>query len=223
MADKDKLTFAEKLLCIQINMKANKDLYNEYGKFYYRSAESIIETFKPIAKEYKVYLLLTDDIELIGDRIYVKATATLFDIESKEGVSVSAYAREPLAKKGMDESQITGTASSYARKYALNGLFILDDNKDADTNEHRRQIDNAPEPKAEAKKKPAKKAKEEPQAEDTPEEKERKQAYADLISYCAKNGPDINFVAEQFGLSAESTTQDFKDAKLWAESLGAES
>lgn len=136
----------EKLSAIQQNMKAPKNLYNSFGKYKYRNAEGILEAFKPYEKEYNVMLTLTDDVVMIGTRIYVKATALLSDCESEACIQVSAFARESEEKKGMDESQITGTASSYARKYALNGLFLLDDTKDADTDEYAQQTGKKKEP-----------------------------------------------------------------------------
>ena len=129
----------EKLMRIQTQIKAPKNLYNSFGKYYYRNAESICEAVKPFLEKENVSLILVDDMVAIGNRYYLKATARLFDNENNENIEVSAFAREPEQKKGMDESQITGTASSYARKYALNGLFLLDDTKDADTDEYHNQ------------------------------------------------------------------------------------
>lgn len=123
-----------KLIEIQSELNVPKNLYNSFGKYNFRNCETILEVAKPICKKHGTLLFLNDDIELIGERYYVKATATLTD--SKESIEVHAYAREEENKKGMDASQITGTASSYARKYALGGLFNLDDNKDADSNEY---------------------------------------------------------------------------------------
>lgn len=131
-----------KLSAIQQEMKAPKNMYNSFGKYKYRNAESILEAFKPFEKKYSVALILTDELIQVGERYYVKAVARLFDAESEDEVFVQALARESLDKKGMDDSQITGTASSYARKYALNGLFLLDDTKDADTDEYRAQSEN---------------------------------------------------------------------------------
>ena len=127
------MEFFEKVLNVQKELKAPKGQYNSFGKYKYRSCEDIVEAVKPILAKYGLVLNLTDDIVLVGDRIYVKATARILDTESDRCVVSNAFAREPLDKKGMDESQITGTASSYARKYALNGLFAIDDTKDADT------------------------------------------------------------------------------------------
>lgn len=132
----------EKLQAIQSKMKAPKNLYNSFGKYNYRNAESILEAFKPYGKEYGLVLMLNDKVEQVGDRIYIKATATLFDVEDKTEIKVSAYAREPISYKGMTDSQITGATSSYARKYCLNGLFLLDDTKDPDTDEYRTEAEN---------------------------------------------------------------------------------
>lgn len=135
------MTIFEKLQKIQLELKAPKNLYNKFGNYKYRNAENILEAFKPLEDKYKVCLMLRDEIVNIADRFYIKATAELFDAESKTVASLecSAYAREDLSKKGMDGAQITGSASSYARKYALNGLFLLDDTKDADANEYQEQ------------------------------------------------------------------------------------
>lgn len=124
-----------KLQKIQREMKAPKNLFNKFGNYSYRNAEGILEAFKPFGEKYKVALVVSDDVVVVGDRYYIKATATLLDTESETTISNSAFARESFDKKGQDDSQITGTASSYARKYALNGLFLLDDTKDADTDE----------------------------------------------------------------------------------------
>lgn len=123
----------DKLLKVQSELKAPKSQYNNFGKYAYRSCEDILESLKPLLAEVKAVVTLEDEITQIGDRIYVKAIATFTDIENAEKVAVSAYAREEENKKGMDGSQITGASSSYARKYALNGLFAIDDNKDSDT------------------------------------------------------------------------------------------
>lgn len=135
----------EKLNAVQSRMKAPKNLYNSFGKYKYRNAEGILEAFKPYGKELGLVLMLRDSIEEIGNRVYVKATATLYDIEDKTFVEVYAYAREADDKNGMDASQVTGATSSYARKYCLNGLFLLDDTKDADTDEYHQQTTQAKE------------------------------------------------------------------------------
>lgn len=119
------------LVYIQSHLKAPKDLKNQFGGYMYRSAEQILEAVKPLLKEMNCTLTISDDIVIIGDRIYVKSIATLTTSDGKE-YQTSAFAREPMSKKGYDDSQVTGSTSSYARKYALNGLFCIDDNKDAD-------------------------------------------------------------------------------------------
>ena len=121
----------EKLINIQSKLKAPKVQYNSFGKYSYRSCEDIFEAVKPYLEKEQISLILSDDLVLIGDRYYVKATATLTNGE--ETITNVAYAREEDTKKGMDGSQITGASSSYARKYALNGLFLIDDVKDSDT------------------------------------------------------------------------------------------
>ncbi len=128
----------KKLNEIQQNLKAPKGQTNSFGKYKYRSCEDILEAVKPLLGE--ATLIISDEIVMLGDRFYVKATATLKD--GKEEISNTAYARESHDKKGMDESQITGATSSYARKYALNGLFLIDDTKDADTMDNRSQVKN---------------------------------------------------------------------------------
>ncbi|MBY1262880.1 ERF family protein, partial [Clostridioides difficile] len=126
-----------KLVNIQSALKAPKSQFNSFGKYNYRSCEDILEGLKPILKEEKALVILDDNIVQIGNRFYVEATATLIDAETGEKVSTKALAREDETKKGMDLAQVTGSVSSYARKYALNGLFCIDDTKDSDaTNKH---------------------------------------------------------------------------------------
>ena len=132
------------LLAVQAQLKAPKGQFNNFGNYKYRSCEDILESVKPLLAEHGLTLSLSDSVQEVGGRIYVKATAYLANEES-EGVYTEAFAREEETKKGMDASQITGAASSYARKYALNGLFLIDDTKDSDsTNTHGKE----PEPKA---------------------------------------------------------------------------
>ena len=142
-----------KLVEIQKRLKAPKGQFNKFGKFYYRSCEDILEAVKPILADVGCTLTLSDEIALIGDRYYVKAIAWLKGEDVDE--VVTAYAREADNKAGMDSCQVTGTASSYARKYALNGLFCIDDTKDADTDEYAVQTKKsapAPAPAKEEKK-----------------------------------------------------------------------
>lgn len=127
----------DELRQIQAKLKAPKNQTNKFGGYNYRSCEDILEAVKPLLAEYNALLTISDEIMEVGGRVYVKATATFTCGEFT--LSNSAAAREAETKKGMDDSQITGTASSYARKYALNGLFLIDDTKDADSNEYRAQ------------------------------------------------------------------------------------
>jgi len=169
------MEFKEKLQKIQCELKAPKNLFNKFGNYKYRNAEGICEAVKPMLEKYKLVLTMTDEIVLVGQhtpiqwehteydsykkkdvqvmsifsdqRFYIKALVTLTDTESENSITVSAFARESEVKKGADESQITGTASSYARKYALNGLFLLDDTKDADSDEFHKAAEKKEEPK----------------------------------------------------------------------------
>lgn len=129
---KDNTSLTTKLMMIQSELKAPKNQWNDFSNYYYRNCEDILNALKPHLMKYKCVVLLTDDLVLIGDRFYIKATAKLVDAESDNTISVNAYAREDLQRKKMDGSQLTGSASSYARKYALNGLFAIDDTKDSD-------------------------------------------------------------------------------------------
>lgn len=129
-----KKTICDKLRTVQQKLKAPKNQYNSFGKYRYRSCEDILEGVKPLLEEVGAAIVLTDCIEQVGDRFYIKATANFMD--GNDFICNTAYARESDDKKGMDASQITGTASSYARKYALNGLLLIDDTKDADTDEN---------------------------------------------------------------------------------------
>lgn len=133
-----------KLTAIQSKLEAPKNQFNKFGGYSYRNCEDILEALKPLLVENKVAVTISDSVELIGDRYYIKATATLINLEEdKEKISVTAFAREEKEKKGMDASQISGASSSYARKYALNGLFAIDDNKDSDfTNRHGKKQDS---------------------------------------------------------------------------------
>lgn len=125
------MTFYEKLSDIQMRLKAPKSQYNSFGKYNYRNCEDILEAVKPLLNEHKLYINISDSVESIGGRYYIKAVVTVSDGENS--ISSQAYAREEESKKGMDGSQVTGASSSYARKYALNGMFAIDDTKDSDT------------------------------------------------------------------------------------------
>jgi hypothetical protein len=126
----------EKLSFIQNELKAPKNQYNSFGKYKYRSCEDILEAVKPLCNKHRASLTICDEIQLVGERYYVMAVARLQDWDSDSVIHVTAYAREEENKKGMDASQVTGATSSYARKYALNGLFNIDDTKDSDTEEY---------------------------------------------------------------------------------------
>lgn len=130
----------EELIKIQSELKAPKNKYNSFGKYSYRSCEDILEAVKPLLKKYNCCMTITDDVFVAGDRFYIRATVTLVNKDGKNIIGVG-LAREDKSKAGMSESQITGTASSYARKYALNGLFLIDDTKDADTDEYKVESD----------------------------------------------------------------------------------
>ena len=135
------MTIYEKLKIIQTKLKAPKGQYNKFGNYNYRSLEDITEAVKPLLDEVGATLIISDEIVLIGDRYYVKATAELWDIKEQSVIIVRAFARESEVTKGMSDSQVTGATSSYARKYALNGLFAIDDTKDADSEEYKTEDD----------------------------------------------------------------------------------
>ena len=173
----------DKLMRIQAKLKAPKGQRNTFGNYNYRSCEDILEAVKPLLAEEGCTLTLSDEIELIGDRYYIKATATLKS--DKEEIQVSAYAREEQAKKGMDSAQVTGATSSYARKYALNGLFCIDDNKDPDTDEYTKQ-----------------------KAEKTSKEL----SYRDKVIITAKErGISFKELAKDYGLNGSTTEERFKE------------
>lgn len=136
------MNFNEKIVKLQSKLKAPKNQYNSFGKYKYRSCEDIVEGVKPLTSELGLILLITDELVLIGERYYIKATAKLTDGENS--IESVGLAREPDNKKGMDSSQLTGSTSSYARKYALNGLLAIDDTKDADDTNKHGEDDNKP-------------------------------------------------------------------------------
>ncbi len=141
----------EKLFSVQQQLKAPKGQRNDFGKYNYRSCEDIVEAVKPLMAVQRLLLTMSDDLVQVGDRYYIKATARITDITDGETVEVTAFAREEESKKGMDGSQVTGASSSYARKYALNGLFAIDDTKDSDaTNTHGKEPETKPETKPDA-------------------------------------------------------------------------
>ena len=179
----------QKLINIQKDLKAPKGNYNSFGKYKYRSCEDILEAVKPLLAREGCTLKLSDEIVLIGERYYIKATATITDGDAVE--SVTAYARESEEKRGMDDSQITGAASSYARKYALNGLFLIDDTKDADTDEY--HVQNAKEDKPKLATQVQKKM---------------------LIDLCKDKGVDVNEILKEVGCTDKMTADQYGKALL---------
>lgn len=203
----EELTLNEKLMHIQTELHAPKNLYNSFGKYNYRNAEGIQEALKPLLKKYGVNVVLADEIVEVGGRVYVKATAGISDCKTNEQVSVCAYAREAEAKKGMDDAQVTGATSSYARKYALNGLFLLDDTKDVDTEEYQSSK------KAAEKKQTTKESNN--NAPEEPVESNR----VILRNFIHRHGLDGNQIVAICGLNQNSTEQDYADALAYAKTL----
>ncbi len=194
----EKTNLIAKLLIIQSELKAPKGQYNSFGKYKYRSCEDILEAVKPLCAKTGVALTLHDDVIQIGERFYVRATATLHDCESPDDITVTAYAREELDKKGMDGSQVTGTSSSYARKYALNGMFCIDDTKDADTDEYAAKTGKE--------KAPAKKA-------NAPTETVHKnRPNRDLVyKYAKEHNIELKELAKDYGLNGNTSEERFAE------------
>ncbi len=187
----------EKLANVQSALKAPKGQYNSFGKYKYRSCEDIVESVKPLLKSNGLLLTLSDEIVLIGDRFYVKATAEVIDTKDGSKITVSALAREEESKKGMDASQVTGASSSYARKYALNGMFAIDDTKDSDsTNTHgQEQQEQQEQPKK--------------QNNITTDIPDRATARTLLIKRLAELDIDRGEFSESHNLNGNSTAEDF--------------
>ena len=180
-----------KLLAIQTELKCKKSQYNKFGSFFYRSCEDILEAVKPILAKHKATLYITDEIKLIGERYYVEATAHFVDIDSGKEITTKAYAREEESKKGMDGSQVTGASSSYARKYALNGLFAIDDTKDSDaTNTHGKELT------------PTKKELTPTKKELTPRQK--------LLARLRALGMDANTYGKEHNITSKTTDAEFE-------------
>lgn len=200
------MSIYETLSHIQVELKAPKNLYNSFGKYKYRNAESILEAAKPLCAKHGCTMTVSDEVILIGSRYYIKATAT---VQDKDGnaASTTALAREDETKKGMDGAQITGTASSYARKYALNGLFCIDDTKEPDSDEYHNQTTSEPQ-------------------RDTNAAAARLAARAEcqraVKSYCQKNNADEadawKLISETIGKpSKDFTAEDWKQGQQIAE------
>ena len=184
------MTIYEKLAAVQSALKAPKSQRNNFGNYNYRSCEDIVESVKPLLKANGLLLNLTDELVMIGDRFYVKATAVVYDFDGG-CVATTAFAREEASKKGMDGSQVTGASSSYARKYALNGLFAIDDTKDSDaTNTHGK--DEAP--------------KQETPAPMTQKQKTPRQM---LIARLNELGIDVNAFAKANNLNGKTDPETF--------------
>lgn len=189
----------EKLLAIQIELKAPKNQYNSFGKYKYRNCEDILEAVKPLCLKNKAVLTISDEIKNENGRFYVKAIATLHDTESDETILVSAFAREVENKTGMDGSQVTGASSSYARKYALNGLFAIDDTKDSDTTNTGDKGEDKPKSVRETK----------PQEAVEP----IKMTLEDAKELRAKNGLELDrFPTEQLALLLKCNNETYKQA-----------
>lgn len=219
------MNLKEKLMNIQKELKAPKNQKNSFGNYNYRSCEDILEAVKPLLDKYKCVLTIQDELVVLGEsnpllyseqyydkdlkkentrniitgyqRFYIKSKTILSDVESDESISNEAYAREEETKKGMDASQITGAASSYARKYALNGLFAIDDTKDADTDTYQKQtkIDSVEKKKATIIK-----------------NDDKKTFREQLISKCKNENIDVKEISEKYNLSKESTEEDYEKA-----------
>lgn len=200
----------KKLVAVQAALKAPKGQFNEFGGYKYRSCEDILEAVKPLLLEQGLQLTITDEPVEVGGRIYIKATATVTD--GSETATVSGYAREAETKKGMDESQITGTASSYARKYALNGLFLIDDTKDADaTNDHQK-------PKAAPRPKQAPKSKAAPQPQGGELKAAKVRLWHALQNYAAEHGG----IADQLLEGVKKRPGAQMDSPEWLEDVASE-
>ena len=199
-----------KLVEVQAALKAPKGQYNSFGGYKYRSCEDILEAVKPLLKENGLQLTLTDEPVEVGGRIYIKATAAVTDGQAI--VKADGYAREPKEKKGMDESQITGTASSYARKYALNGLFLIDDTKDAAaTNDHGKVQQQARKASPRAKAKPQ-------QQQQDPLKPAKARLWHALQNYAAAHGG----IADQLLEGVRSRPDARMDDPEWLEDVASE-
>ena len=234
MADNKTLTLHEKLMNIQHELKAPKNLRNNFGGYNYRNAESILEALKPLLVKYGATVTITDTIEEIGGRIYVKATATIYDVNNAivPTISIDAYAREAETKKGMDDAQVTGATSSYARKYALNGLFLLDDTQDVDTEAYQKaergpqsapqasSNKTTPKPKAKPQSKPQAAAQPAQAPQPTPQpDPEVDAARKELREYMKANEIDNAIVVPACNLGPHSTAQDYREALAYCKNL----
>ena len=235
MADNKTLTLHEKLMHIQHELKAPKNLRNNFGGYNYRNAESILEALKPLLVKYGATVTITDTIEDIGGRIYVKATATIYDVNNAivPTISIDAYAREAETKKGMDDAQVTGATSSYARKYALNGLFLLDDTQDVDTEAYQKaergpqsapqasSNKTTPKAKAKAQSKPQTATQTAPAPQQAPQpDPEVMELRKQLREVMKKYDIDNAVVVTACNLGPNSTADDYRAALNYCESIG---
>lgn len=247
MADNKTLTLNEKLMHIQHELKAPKNLRNNFGGYNYRNAESILEALKPLLVKYGATVTITDTIEDIGGRIYVKATATIWDNAAAEvkietsgmtmretgKIEVNAYAREAETKKGMDDAQVTGATSSYARKYALNGLFLLDDTQDVDTEAYQKaergpqsapqasSNKTTPKTKAKPQSKPQTATQTAPAPQQAPQpDPEVMELRKQLRETMKKYDIDNAVVVTACNLGPNSTADDYRAALEYCESIG---
>lgn len=225
MAD-NYLTLHEKLLNIQHELKAPKNLHNSFGNYNYRNAESILEALKPLLLKYAATVTITDTVEEIGGRVYVKATAAIYDIVRSEPIAVTAYAREAESKKGMDDAQVTGATSSYARKYALNGLFLLDDTEDADSDAYQmaeKCTQNAPKPqsnKTTPKTKQTQQEATQATVKDTQQQKKTEDpARIALREFIQANKLNGSLIATACNLNEKSTKEDYEAALAYAKTM----
>lgn len=228
-----KLTLHEKLMHIQHELKAPKNLRNNFGGYNYRNAESILEALKPLLVKYGATVTITDTIEDIGGRIYVKATASFYGADSSDPVEVTAYAREAETKKGMDDAQVTGATSSYARKYALNGLFLLDDTQDVDTEAYQKaergpqsapqasSNKTTPKTKAKPQSKPQAATQTAPAPQQAPQpDPEIMELRKQLRETMKKYDIDNAVVVTACNLGPNSTADDYRAALEYCESIG---
>lgn len=237
MADNNELTLKEKLMHIQHELKAPKNLRNNFGGYNYRNAESILEALKPLLVKYGATVTITDTIEDIGGRIYVKATASFYGADASAPVEVTAYAREAETKKGMDDAQVTGATSSYARKYALNGLFLLDDTQDVDTEAYQKaerapqsvpqasSNKTTPKTKAKPQSKPQTATQTATQTAPTPQQApqpdpEVMELRKQLREVMKKYDIDNAVVVTACNLGPNSTADDYRAALNYCESIG---
>lgn len=208
---KETLNLRQKLMRIQTELKAPKNLYNSFGKYKYRNAEGIQEALKPLEAQYNVTVIINDEICEIAGRVYVRSAVTIIDCDTTDNITVSAFAREADAKKGMDEAQVTGATSSYARKYALNALFLLDDTKDVGSEEYQNQSKKATSKKATSKK--VETAPAQPEDDDgTSYVGYSGNIRQELVDYCAQHGMDVGEVAKTYKLNNKSSDEEFKTA-----------